>query len=314
VSAATAVRGHERVVERLAAAAREVAERGTDALAHAMIFAGPAGVGKFQVAAWWATRLKCSQPGCGSRCRDCVQIATRVHPDVTVLEPEEDGGSIRIASVRDLIRAMSLRPLRPGPRIAIVRDAHRLTADAQGAMLKLLEEPPGFALLVLVTDNPSALFATLRSRCLMVRFGQLTDADVQAVLEAAGRASEDAAAAAAIAGGSPGRAFTLTAERLADREELIAAYEDLRSGDSADVEKLVVDLVERRKSDRPALAELLDWQMQSIETTLASNGAPGGCATLLEEAARTLWAIQSLERNGNPKLVIRELLLDVRPA
>jgi hypothetical protein len=162
----------------------------------------------------------------------------------------------------------------------------------------------------------------------MIRFGELADGDVQAMLEAAGRDHQTARAAAALACGSAGRALSMTAEALADREDVIAAYEELHAGESEDLGKLVTDLVERRKNDRPALGELLDWQMRKVEVALGQGtpetskrlaplldrAAGQDSAALLEEALRTLWAIRALERNGNPKLVIRELLLDVRPA
>ena len=110
---------------RLEAAAAEVASQGKHTLAHALIFAGPAGVGKFHVARWWATRLKCRESGCdGSQCSDCRQLAAGTHADVAVVTPDAESGSIKIETIRDLIHAMALRPLRPGPRIAIVSDAH----------------------------------------------------------------------------------------------------------------------------------------------------------------------------------------------
>jgi DNA polymerase-3 subunit delta' len=322
--------GHELVRKRLDAAAREVREKGTQTLAHALVFAGPEGIGKFQTALWWATRLKCSDAECdGTRCRECVQIAARTHPDVIIVEPETEGASIKIATVRDyLIPAMALRSMRAGPRVTIIRDAHDLTPDAQSAMLKLLEEPPGFAVLVLVTHNLAALFPTLRSRCSIVRFGRLADDEVQRLLESAGRPQAEARTAAALAGGSVGRALGFGAEAIADREQLIADYEDLRSGESADVEKLVADIADRRKNERPALDALLDWQMRKVEASLgrrtgeASDAlarlldgvAASDSTTLLDEALRTLEAVQALDRNGNPRLVLRELLLDVRPS
>ena len=321
--------GHDRVLDRLEATAREVRAHGEHTLAHALIFAGPAGIGKFRAALWWAARLKCSGADCdGAHCRECVQVAARTHPDVVVVEPEADGASIKIADARALIHAMALRPLRPGPRIAIVRDAQDFTPDAQSALLKLLEEPPGFAVLVLVTHNPSALFPTLRSRCSTVRFGRLADDEVQRLLESSGRTHEEARTIAALAGGSVGRALGLDADAIADRERLIADFEELRSGESADVEKLVADIADRRKNERPALDALLDWQMKKVEASLGRPAAEGSesltrlldtaagedSTALLAEALRTLDATQALDRNANARLVLRELLLDVRPS
>ena len=321
--------GHEEVLRRLEATAAGVAGGTEHRMAHAVVLAGPAGVGKFKTALWWAGRLKCGdRKACtGTTCPDCRQIAAGAHPDVTVVAPGPDDTGIYIENIRDLIRLMALRPVRPGPRIAIVREAQTLTPQAQSAMLKLLEEPPGFALLVLVTDNAAALLPTIRSRCQLVRFGLLTSDEIRRILEAHGREPQAAARLAAVSAGRAGRALALTPEMIEDRDGIVAAYEDMRAGARGDIDGLVLDLAERRKEGRPGLDALLEWQMRKVETSLGCEGDGGESdvlaprlasavsedpAALLEEASRTAWAIRALERNGNPRLVIRELLLCVR--
>jgi len=321
--------GHANVLRRLESTAAAVVNGAEHRLAHAVVFAGPSGVGKFKTALWWAGRLKCrGQDACsGADCRDCRQIAAGSHPDVTVVAPGPDDDAIYIENVRDLIRSMALRPVRPGPRIAILREAQTLTPQAQSAMLKLLEEPPGFALLVLVTDNAAALLPTIRSRCQLVRFGLLDPEDIRMILEAHGREPRVAARLASVSGGRAGRALMLTPEMIEDRDDVVKAYEELREGARSDIDGLVLDLVDRRKAGRPALEALLEWQMRKVETSLGcaasggvtdeldgrlENAAAESAAVLLEEASRTAWAMRALERNGNPRLVLRELLLDVR--
>ena len=320
--------GHERITDRLSAEATAVTSGGDNRLAHALVFAGPEGVGKFHVAHWWASRLKCTSPDeCEhTPCLECRQVAAGSHPDVTVLAPSEPGKAIGIDEVRALIRTMSLKPLRNGPRVAMVRDAHLLTTHAQSAMLKLLEEPPGFAVLVLVADNLATLLPTIRSRCRIVRFGRLDEDVVCEILEATGTDRTLARSAAMLADGSPGRALCLTAETIADRASLVEAVEELRRGERREVEDLVRDLAERRTQGRPALEALLVWQMKKVEASLGRNERDASeplerllaaasdeeAGRLLADAHRTLWAIGALDRNGNPRLVIRELLLDVR--
>jgi DNA polymerase-3 subunit delta' len=306
--------GHADVVARLEAAAEAVAEGRPHPLAHALVFVGPPGVGKYTTALWWAARLKCgAQPPCSDgACRDCRQVRAGTHPDVTLLVPAEPGASIPIEAVRGLIHAMSLRPVRPGPRIAVVRDAQALTPHAQSAMLKLLEEPPGFAVLVLVTDNASAMLPTIRSRCQMLRFGALDPAEIRIVLESHGWDAEAAARAADAARGSAGRALERTPEWIEDRDTLTGAVQALGARERNDLEVLVADLVERRKAGRPAVETLLEWQLGNVEASIAQAGDGGDPAALLRDAERTAWALGALDRNGNPKLVLRELLLGVR--
>ena len=291
---------------------------------HAYIFAGPDGVGKFKTAMWWAAQIKCEQAGnCSPRCPSCKRMAARSHPDLSLLTLGDEAKSIGIDEVRELIRRMALRPVQEGPRIAIVREAGSLTAPAQSAMLKLLEEPPGDALLVLVTDNPAGLLPTVRSRCQLLSFGRLSTAELTAILEAAGRERGLAHTAAELAGGSAGRAIEMDADAIADHEALIRSFEDLRRSDDPDLDAVVKDLAERRAKGRPALAEMLRWQMQKVETSimplpedgrfgeLLAGLSPADTAALLEEAERTRRTIAALDRSANAKLVIRDMLLPV---
>lgn len=319
--------GHDAILARLeehvGAAARDAR------LPHAVVFSGPTGVGKFLAARWWAARLKCESPReCdGATCPGCKQLAANVHPDVTIVEPEAHGKVVKVDQIRSLIPAMALRPLRKGPRIAIVRDAHLLSHEAQSAMLKLLEEPPGYALLVLVTDNLAKLMPTTRSRCQTFRFFALATEDLERVLLAVGRSPALAREAAITAHGSVRQALAATEEWLEDRRELITAFEDLRDGEG-DIDALVDDLVERRKQNRTDLTGLLEWQMNKIETCLGypartesdtlrkllDAAAEDDAFRLVGEATRMLWALDALGRNANAKLVVRDLLLDIRPA
>lgn len=293
---------------------------------HAVLFVGPAAVGKHAAALWWARLFKCEHGArCAPPCVDCKRIAAGSHPDVLSLVPEAPGKAIGIDLVRDLIRMMSLMRMSAGPRIAIVRDAHRLTMEAQSALLKLLEEPPGAALIVLVTENPASLLATVRSRCQAFRFGAVPAEIVTAILVERGVDRATAERAATLSFGSVGKALALTPEVVADRDDLIHSVESLRSGDPADLELLVASLVERRKQEKAGLDEVLQWTLLRIE---AAHGhppdseseklAPILAATtesdvprLLERAERVQWTLEALDRNANAKLAIRDLLLGV---
>jgi DNA polymerase-3 subunit delta' len=203
--------GHDSVRATL----RALAERhagGESALQHAWLFAGPAGVGKFLTARWWASLLKCPQVGlCGPSCESCKLVAGAVHPDVFETGPApkqknavqsadvpiERKKSVGVDESRALLHRLSLRPARPGPRVAIVREAGTMTVEAQNALLKMLEEPPGSAVIVLVTDNVGAMLTTVRSRCRHLSFGSLSIDEVAAALRGRGQSEGEALAAAA---------------------------------------------------------------------------------------------------------------------
>ncbi|MBI5503229.1 MAG: hypothetical protein HY899_00395 [Deltaproteobacteria bacterium] len=317
--------GHGDVLASLRALAVALAGGSDRGLHHAWLFSGQRGVGKFLTARWWATLLKCPQVGeCEPACDGCRLIAAGVHPDVVEIAIPEDKRSIGIAESRALLQRLSLRPTRSGPRIGIVRDAGAMTIDAQNAVLKLLEEPPGFAVIVLVADNAGAMLPTVRSRCRHLAFGDLAESEVAAILVSLGRSAEEAAAAAACARGSVARAQTYDAEGLAEREALLLAYEQARNG-QADIDAVLQALVARKESGY-ALGELLEWQLTKVKSSLGNRvhepseplarvleaAAGADTAALLEEAGRIHWTMTALERNANARLAIRDLLLNVR--
>jgi hypothetical protein len=153
-------------------------------------FVGPDGVGRRRVAAWWAQWLNCAAPDeepCG-RCESCRLAQRGAHPDLRVKAPAATTRSGRAArrpqltidqmvpratpdaDPEPLSRWLEQRP-RFARRVGVVDDAHTLNEAAGNAFLKMLEEPPSWAVVVLVAPGPEALLPTLASRCLVVRFG-----------------------------------------------------------------------------------------------------------------------------------------------
>ncbi|HVA68162.1 MAG TPA: hypothetical protein VNF45_02535 [Candidatus Binataceae bacterium] len=226
------IRGHREIITRLEA---ELASRPS----HAYLLAGPRGVGKAAIARGLAMELLCERtpgPGfccCPENCRTriaagartargaipnpdcdccaaCVQAAYGLHPDLTVTERAANRSEVLIEQVRELIARMGTRPVRAPRRVAIIDDAETLNIPAQNALLKTLEEPPGDAIIFMVTRSERALLETIRSRMRLVRFGPLAAAEIRAILVARGIADEERAATIArLARGSASRAMEL---------------------------------------------------------------------------------------------------------
>jgi DNA polymerase-3 subunit delta' len=148
---------------------------------HAYLLAGPRGAGMDGAANAFAARLLDTTP---------ERIAAEAHPDVVVVEPE--GAEIRIEQVRALRADLHLRPFAGERRVYVVRDAHALGRDAANALLKSLEEPPEYAVFVLVSSDRGRLLPTIESRCQVVRFRALSTA---AITEALGGGEEARASA-----------------------------------------------------------------------------------------------------------------------
>ena len=191
---------------------------------HAQLFSGPPGVGKAATALLLAQALNCEgaapQP-CGA-CGPCDRIARGIHPDVVRVEPTGAARQITKEQIDAVRTRLALPPHEARVRVFILDDAERMNPTSANQILKTLEEPPPRTLFVLVTAAPEQLLPTIRSRCQRVRFAPLPlDLLTRLLSERFALAAPVARAAAAIAGGSVGRALGGTdAEVVAARRDL----------------------------------------------------------------------------------------------
>ena len=142
-------------------------------LAHALLFHGASGTGKRDFAHHFAHWLLCEQPdseqACG-QCKACQLLQAESNPDFLQLSPEGDSREIKVDQVRALIDKLALTQHSTGTRVVIISPADAMNISASNSLLKTLEEPSPGTILLLVTDRPSALSATIRSRCQQIRF------------------------------------------------------------------------------------------------------------------------------------------------
>ena len=140
---------------------------------HALLFYGQGASGKRALALEFIKLLNCQDKNFESRpcltCRSCSDIEKNVHPDLTIVEPQE-GKEIKISQIRDLQNSLSLKPYSAPFKAAIIDKAHLLNQEAQSAFLKILEEPRGNSLFILVSEYPEMLLPTILSRVERIRF------------------------------------------------------------------------------------------------------------------------------------------------
>lgn len=213
---------------------RTALTRDPSELAHALLLHGAPGLGKRAFAWALAQRLLCTAPkddrGCGN-CPGCRRFAAGTHPDLLRVAPLGDSRAIVVDQVRDVRRFVALRPHTAPRKLVLLDPADAMNVSAANALLKILEEPPPGSSLLLVSDQPTRLPATIRSRCTPIPFRAPAVADASRWLRAQGIDEVIAARALELAGGAPllGRAFARSGE-LGDRDEWLKDVEALRAG------------------------------------------------------------------------------------
>jgi DNA polymerase-3 subunit delta' len=255
--------GNEATVTRL----REMIAR--DRLPHAILLAGPRGAGKYTLAQMAAKALNClerpEQDGLGDfcgRCSNCTRIAqaddldarfrealearegmkeadkkdTRIfvqtHPDVLVIPPDPPQLMIKVGQVRHVIENIYFKPAEGRERVFIFTST-AFIREAENSLLKVLEEPPEFATLFLLAENPGELLPTIRSRCVMLTLGALPVADIEAFLAKRPELqAKQRALVARLAEGAVGRARSFDlAGYITSRTDALALLQSAIRGD-----------------------------------------------------------------------------------
>lgn len=226
-------------------------------LPHALLFAGPAGLGKYEFAIDFAKSILCGNPqdngaACG-HCRSCIKFAADTHPDSYLITPEETGKQIKIDQIRELITQFSLASHQGGYRATIISPAENMTLAASNSLLKTLEEPPANTLLMLVTARPNSLPATILSRCQRLKFAAPDRTQAYDWLKNTQNLSDpDVTSALAVANNSPLKAISyLDNEQPGLRNELFSSFCEVLKGKSA--------LQVIKPWLKPALAEPINW-------------------------------------------------------
>ena len=147
----------------------------TNSLVHSYMFIGTDGIGKVLFANNFAKMILCQNEtkACNS-CSSCIKFDSKNHPDFMQID-SEDGKSIKINQIRLLQEKISEKPIISNKKVYIINNSDLMTVEAQNCLLKTLEEPPEYAVIILVLSNENKLLSTIKSRCTKVAFQKLTN-------------------------------------------------------------------------------------------------------------------------------------------
>jgi DNA polymerase-3 subunit delta' len=323
--------GHEWAVEMLRQQIKQNSVR------HAYLFSGPPGVGRRSLALRFAQALNCPNPVAPgepcTKCKTCQQIERMQYADLTVIQAEKEGGTLKVEQVRATRQSLSLKPYQGKYRVALFLRFQEANPNAANALLKTLEEAPQHVVLILTADTAEQLLPTIVSRCEVLRLRPLPVEKVEAYLTES-VSPESARLLAHISGGRPGYTLRLMndkdaldfrAKRLEDlqtllhstRRERFAYAEKLteRKKKDAEAEERFRDtlllwlsfwrdvLMRATRSDAP----LTNVDQTEVIDSLAARVSLSEARKLVSDAEG---AIDKLERNVNARLLAEVLLLD----
>ncbi len=308
-------------------------------VAHAYLFTGPPQVGKGTLARWFAQALLCEAPEerpCGA-CPSCRRVEAGGHPDVRPLSLEVQPGGRRtlgIEAVRAMRSGMAERPFSGRRKVYLIEDAETMTPEAQNALLKTLEEPPSFVVILLAALSDHLLLETVVSRCQLLTLRPLSRREVRQALIGRWGAPEDRATLlAALSQGRLGWAVQALQDAavLQRREEHLAALTRLlgaglleRFNDAEEQERRW-----RRGNHQEVLERMAAWQGWWRDLLVVSRGCAETVVNVdrlegLRAAAQQVAAERVLQGMGalrqaqkqlveqvNPRLVFEDLFLQL---
>jgi len=285
------------------------------------------GIGKRRVALNLACALQCSSTGekpCGI-CNGCRKSADRNHPDIILVEP--DGKFIKIEQIRALQKRLAYKPFEGKAAVCIIDGADKMNPAAANALLKLLEEPPAAAYLILLAENVRQLLPTIISRCQKIKFNTLSNDEISDILvKEQGLSERDAAGIARISEGSPGKALSFFESFPADeKERLLSAVTELGSMD--EVFSLAEELTKKDSLEKLMDSlEIIKFYLRDLAFVKAGMGedqlikiahqdimrkgeAFYSLNSLLHMAEAVSGTETALLMNGNKRLAVEDMLI-----
>ena len=250
--------GHEQIKEHMQAAIRDKKPF------HAYLFQGEEGVGKEALARTFAAGLQCQSESADKPCKECVscrQMESGNQPDVIWVTREK--ASLGVDEIREqLCNTMDIKPFSSPYKIYLVPEAEKMTEAAQNALLKTIEEPPEYGIVILMTSNISALLPTIQSRCLTMEFRPLSTAVVESYVKDHCQVPDyQARASAAFAQGNLGKAmrYAKSEDFIERKDHIISLLRHVEQMDLSEMLAVIKDLGTRKDEVRDYIDLMVLW-------------------------------------------------------
>ena len=307
-----------------------LARKAADNLPHALLLSGQTGLGKNDFAQALAKLLLCEQSESKAcdHCRGCKLIQANNHPDLFLLQPEEKSKVIKIEQIRAVIKSINQKSHQGGYQVVIISPADSMNISAGNALLKILEEPPGKVVMMLVTNKPLALTATIRSRCQKINFYPPSQQEGLVWLQQQDINSNNPELLLSLAENAPLKALTLADKNnLEQRDELFKNFMELIENkiDPLTFAKscMTMDLTIILPYLQNWLADILRCKLQitnkfmvnTDKIAILQNTTPQIPTTKLLQLLEQITSVQkNLTNNLNAQLVLESLAMEINNA
>ena len=245
--------GHADIIEHMRNAIR------AGKISHAYLLAGEKGSGKKKLATTFAMALQCEKQGtdpCGL-CPSCQKALSGNHPDIQYVRHDKPN-SVSVDDIRgQVVSDVAIRPYESPHKVYIIDDASKMTPQAQNALLKTLEEPPAYAVILLLADNAEMLLPTILSRCVMLRLKPVSVSEIKSFLMNRLHVPDyQAEIEASFAQGNPGKA-RMIAESSEFMEMVDGAIQQMKRSREKELFEMV-DEVRAMTAEKQNIQDYLD--------------------------------------------------------
>lgn len=269
----------------------------TQKISHSYMFIGQAGIGKQMFAKQFAKAILCQgiQKPCDT-CESCIKFNGENNPNFQIIDEEEK--SIKTETIKEMVKGVYEKPIGSQKKVYIINDSQKMTKEAQNSLLKTLEEPPEYVVIILITENENLLLNTIKSRCTKIKFNPLKNNEIIKILKEKYEYNEISENILEVAGGSVEHALSVQG-----KEEL---FEEIKATFS-NLEKInIIDLLNKKDmifKDKDSIDEILDYINITLFNKVKENIRYTNCIKIVEETK------DRLKKNSNYDMTIDNLLL-----
>ena len=267
---------------------------------HSYLFLGIQGIGKKKIAYEFAKMLLCNDEDDKefNKCKSCIEFETNNNPDFLYVEP--DGNSIKIEQIRYIQKKIQEKPIISNKKVYILNDADKMTIEAQNCLLKTLEEPPEFAVIILIGSNENAFLSTIKSRCMIINFKPIKNEEIKKYLQEKYKLNIINESLLDMAGGSIGKAIELK-DKQEEFENLNLLIDSMKSKDIIDIIKISTPIFKNKEE----INDILEYINILLLKKSKLDYIYTNCIDIVEETKKRL------KQNSNYDMCIDNMLFNI---